>query len=112
MSFALDNVELYQGDIVMTKELKKELIKKRIITDSKSRNSRAVMNNRRGRWIGSNGKPEVPYVIERSNCKYNNEKAGSQGRVKCPPVTLEIKVTMLIIFRNLKMYLLQLHYSF
>lgn len=66
-----DGVELFQGDIVMTPELKKDLIKKGIIPNhdpaKKKRKSRAVMRNRYGRWIGRNGRPEVPYVIESSN---------------------------------------------
>lgn len=63
-------VELFQGDIVITPELKADLIKKGIIPTPqplKKRKSRAVMRNRYGRWIGTNGRPEVPYQIERSN---------------------------------------------
>jgi len=61
-----DGVELFEGDIELSRELKADLIKKGIINGPK-RKGRAVMRNRIGRWIGANGRPEVPYRIERSN---------------------------------------------
>ena len=64
-------MELFQGDVVLTPALKKDLIEQGILPGGpnplKKRKTRAVMRNRIARWIGGNGRPEVPYVIEPSN---------------------------------------------
>lgn len=82
-------VELFQGDIVVTPELKKDLIMKGIIPNqnpTKKRKTRAVMRNRYARWIGSDGRPEVPYVIESSNANARGviQQAMSHWNAKVP----------------------------
>ena len=53
-------MELTQGDIVMDERVRK------ILNVTSGRQKRAVVRNRNIRWI-TNGRPEIPYSIERSS---------------------------------------------
>ncbi|KAJ7327744.1 Meprin A subunit beta [Desmophyllum pertusum] len=70
-----DGYELFQGDIVMTKDIRDELrdMGQYPSSDNRSRNNqtspsrrskRAAMSNRARRWMGINNKPEIPYQLE------------------------------------------------
>lgn len=75
VSLLLDGYELFQGDIVMTKDIRDELRDMGLYpsSDNRSRNNqtspsrrskRAAMSNRARRWMGINNKPEIPYQLE------------------------------------------------
>ena len=77
-----DGVELFQGDIVMTTDIRNELRANGLYpfksgnqgnSDSNKkpdgRQRRAVMSNKAKRWMGRNGKPVVPYQLESSVCE-------------------------------------------
>lgn len=59
-------MKLFEGDIKVTAELQQDLQNAGITIDA-GRRRRAVTNNRDKRWIGDDGRPEVPYRIEPSN---------------------------------------------
>ena len=71
MSLISDGYELFQGDILMTDDIRDELrdmglFPLRDSTTSPSRRKRAAISNIARRWIGSNNKPEIPYQLESS----------------------------------------------
>lgn len=79
----LDGKEaLFQGDIIMTREIRDSLNSRGILVPPKrmakpqSRRKRAIMRVSRGRdlrWlVGSSGKREVPYYITSSNSEHTN----------------------------------------
>ncbi|RMX44881.1 hypothetical protein pdam_00012549 [Pocillopora damicornis] len=66
-----DGYELFQGDILMTDDIRDELrdmglFPPRDSPTSPSRRKRAAISNIARRWIGSNNKPEIPYQLESS----------------------------------------------
>ena len=79
----LDGKEaLFQGDIIMTREIRDSLNSRGILVPPKrmakpqSRRKRAIMRVSGGsdlRWlVGSSGKREVPYYITSSNREYTS----------------------------------------
>lgn len=73
----LDGYELFQGDILMTEDIRNELRDMGLYpsNDNKSRDSqtppsrrskRAAISSHARRWFGGNGVPEIPYQLEPS----------------------------------------------
>lgn len=77
----LDGYELFQGDILMTDDIRKELrdmglypsndnkLRDSQITPTK-RSKRAAISSHARRWIGPSGVPEIPYQLEASVRKW------------------------------------------
>ena len=67
--FFIDGFELFQGDILMTEDIRDELRAMGLYppkNDSKDprRSKRASISNKARRWMGSDNRPEIPYVLE------------------------------------------------
>ena len=75
-SFFIDGFELFQGDILMTEDIREELRamglypskndSSRDSSESPSRAKRASMSNKAKRWMGSDNRPEIPFLLEPS----------------------------------------------
>lgn len=77
LSLLLDGYELFQGDILMTEDIRNELRDMGLYpsndnrsrddpTSPSRRSKRAAISSHARRWIGSDGIPEIPYHLEPS----------------------------------------------
>ena len=81
LSLEIDGHELFQGDILMTEDIRDELRDMGLYPSNEdwSRNSpqssprrskRAAISNKARRWMGRDNKPEIPYQLESSVRKW------------------------------------------
>ena len=82
-SLLLDGYELFQGDILMTEDIRKELrdmglypseddkLRDRQTSPTK-RSKRAAISSHARRWIGPSGVPEIPYQLAASVRKWTD----------------------------------------